>query len=151
MLALGLLFFSDVLWGASTDCVKTPEHAECGAKGISLQSETAQGAAPKEPRLGERQELLERIITLNRLAETLRAAGRYAECEPLYRQALDLCRNLNSQDPNTGVILSNLAELYRVQGRLEEADLLYRQALERLERTLGGEHLFVATVLNNWA
>ena len=69
-LALGLLFLSEVLWGASTDCVKNPKGAGCGPKGISFQSEPAQKAAPKEPRPAERQELLERIITLNRLAET---------------------------------------------------------------------------------
>ena len=81
----------------------------------------------------------------------MRSAGRYADSEPLYRQALHLCSDLSSQDSNTGVILNNLAELYRVQGRLDDADLLYRQALERLEPTLGAEHPFVAMVLNNWA
>jgi len=42
-----------------------------------------------------------------------------------------------------------LAELYRLQGNYGRAELLYKRALAHLEQTLGPEHPYVATILEN--
>ena len=82
-------------------------------QGDLFQKDTAQATTPGHLLPAGRQELLERVMSLNRLAETMQSAGRVRrDSEPLYGQAFDLCRDLSSQDSNTGVILNNLAELY---------------------------------------
>ena len=48
-------------------------------------------------------------------------------------------------------MFNNLALLYTKQGRLNEAEPLYLRSLAMVERTLGPEHLDVATSLNNLA
>ena len=78
----------------------------------------------------ERSSLIERAGELNGSAERLRAEGRYLESEPLYREALELIRQVNGEpDPNTAGVMNNLAELCRIQNRLEEANRLYQESL----------------------
>lgn len=58
----------------------------------------------------------------------------------------------------TGVQMSyfadkRLASIKRtaLQGNYEEAEALYTKVVKIFERSLGAEHLHVATALNNWA
>ncbi|HEX2524462.1 MAG TPA: hypothetical protein VHP35_20300, partial [Terriglobia bacterium] len=75
LLPLALLLLSEVLLGTSTDCVRNPKGAGCGTKGISFQRDTAQATTPGNLLPAGRQGLLGRVISLNRLAETMRSAG----------------------------------------------------------------------------
>jgi tetratricopeptide (TPR) repeat protein len=99
---------------------------------------------------GDGSEALARL--LNQTASYLQAQGRYDEAEPLYRQALELRRELlGERHPDVATSLNNLAGLYRAQGRYDEAEPLYRQALELSRELLGERHPDVATSLNNLA
>ena len=82
----------------------------------------------------------------------LNSRARYAEAEPLFKQALEVWQKLlGSEHPNVALSMNNLAELYRVQGRYAEAEPLYMQALELYKKLLGSEHPHVATNMNNLA
>jgi tetratricopeptide (TPR) repeat protein len=86
------------------------------------------------------------------LATLYGTAGRYAEAEPLYREALAIRREALPQGhPDIAQSLNNLAELYRVTGRYGEAEPLYREALDIYREALGDAHPNVATSLNNLA
>jgi tetratricopeptide (TPR) repeat protein len=87
--------------------------------------------------------------SLNNLAELYRTQGRYAEAEPLYLEAMEMCRRLLG--PDVASSLNNLAEFYRAQGRYEEAEPLYLEAMGIYKRLLGEEHPDIATSLNNLA
>ena len=90
--------------------------------------------------------------TLNNLAALYDSQGRYDQAEPLYLQALELCKRLLGEDhPQVATSFNNLAGLYESQGRYEQAEPLYLQALELRKRLLGEEHPYVATTLNNLA
>jgi tetratricopeptide (TPR) repeat protein len=79
--------------------------------------------------------------SLNNLAGSYDARGRYAEAEPLYTQALLINhRVLGGDHPNTASSLNNLASLYYACGRYAEAEPLYKEALEIMEWVLGVEH-----------
>jgi tetratricopeptide (TPR) repeat protein len=78
--------------------------------------------------------------------------GRYAEAEPLYRQALQLRRSLLGEEhPDVAESLNNLASLYSSQGRYAKAEPLWLQALELWRRPHREEHPDVAITLNNLA
>ncbi len=69
-------------------------------------------------------------LSLNNLAELLRAQGRSGEAEPLFRQALAIREAaLGPDHPNTAQSLNNLAALLWAQGRYGEAESMYRRAL----------------------
>ena len=79
--------------------------------------------------------------SLNNLAGLYRSQGRYEEAEPLYLEALDLCKRLlGDNHPSVATSLNNLAELYRSQGRYKEAEPLHLQALDLYKRLLGDNH-----------
>ena len=60
-----------------------------------------------------------------RQGEALYAAGRYAEAEPRWREALVRAeRELGPEHPGTAGLLGNLAALYRQEGRTDEAGAL---------------------------
>ncbi|MGF1576398.1 MAG: tetratricopeptide repeat protein [Cyanophyceae cyanobacterium] len=87
---------------------------------------------------------------LSRLAQLYRAQGRYGEAEPLFQQALEICRSQLGEDhPDTATTLNNLGALYESQGRYGEAEPLYQQALEIRRSQLGEDHPDTATSLNN--
>jgi tetratricopeptide (TPR) repeat protein len=89
---------------------------------------------------------------LSSRALALRALGRFAEAEPLFRRALAISeQGVGSDHPNVASALNNLAELLRATGRLGEAEPLYRRALDIGERVFGPDHPEVATDLNNLA
>ncbi|MEM9667087.1 MAG: tetratricopeptide repeat protein, partial [Bacteroidota bacterium] len=76
--------------------------------------------------------------SLNNLAHLYQSQGRYAEAEPLYKQALAVREQvLGEEHPSTATSLNNLAHLYQSQGRYAEAESLYKQALAVREQVLG--------------
>ncbi len=89
---------------------------------------------------------------LNEHALTIEALGRYAEAEPLFRQALEIdAKTIGTEHPRYAEHLNNLAALLQVMGRHDEAEPLYRQALEIDAKTIGTEHPSYAVDLNNLA
>jgi tetratricopeptide (TPR) repeat protein len=55
--------------------------------------------------------------------------GRYAEAEPLYKEALAIkAKVLGKEHPSYATSCNNLAELYESQGRYAEAELLRKEA-----------------------
>ena len=78
--------------------------------------------------------------------------GDYARAEPLYRQALEICKKvLGENHPDYATSLNNLAVLYHSQGDYARAEPLFRQALEIRKKALGENHPDYATSLNNLA
>jgi tetratricopeptide (TPR) repeat protein len=92
--------------------------------------------------------------SLNNLAGLYESQGKWAEAEPLYDEALAICRTLFGERPNNDLAtsLNNLAGLYRSQGKWAEAEPLYDEALA-ICRTLFGErpNNDLASSLNNLA
>jgi tetratricopeptide (TPR) repeat protein len=85
-------------------------------------------------------------------AGVLYRAGKFADAEPLFKQALAIReKTLDPDDPNLATSLNNLAELYRVQGRYADAEPLYKRALAIYEKVRGPDNPNVATLLNNLA
>jgi len=59
---------------------------------------------------------------LNNLARFLRAAGNYAEAEPLFKRALSITeRALGPDHPDVANVLENYADLLRDTERAQEA------------------------------
>ncbi len=78
------------------------------------------------------------------------ATGRYAEAEPLYREALAVTEQaLGKEHPDYAIRLNNLAGLLRATGRQDEAEPLYREAVAVIEAALGGEHPTSKTLRGN--
>ena len=78
---------------------------------------------------------------MNKLARFYGNQGQPSEAEPIYQQALDLCKQQLGEDLlDVAVCLSNLAKFYDRQNRYSEAELSYNQALELRQRLLGEEH-----------
>ena len=89
--------------------------------------------------------------SLNNLAELYRSQGRYTEAEPLYREALDLRKQLlGDNHPDVAQSLNNLASLYYYQGRYEEAEPLYLEAINIFRERLGENHPHTQTVYRNY-
>lgn len=86
------------------------------------------------------------------VAFVLTDMARYAEGEPLLRQAMKLREEMLEQDdPAVAEVLNNLAALLQATNRLEAAEPLMRRALEIDEKSYGPEHPRVAIHLNNLA
>lgn len=78
---------------------------------------------------------------LNEHALTLRATGRSAQAEPLYREALEITREtLGPRHPALATTLDNLAGLLRATGRAGKAVPLYLEALGIVRASLGDAH-----------
>ncbi|MCT7990299.1 tetratricopeptide repeat protein [Laspinema olomoucense] len=78
--------------------------------------------------------------------------GEYGKAEPLWKQAMNICRKvLGDEHPDTATSLNNLALLYKSQGRYREAEPLFLQALNIRRKVLGDEHPDIAGSLNNLA
>jgi len=94
-------------------------------------------------------EHVEVAASLNNLAATYRALGRYDEAEPLYVRSLGIREKvLGAENPEVATSLNNLAALHDARGDLDGAEPLYRLALKIRER-VGPESLETAAVLNN--
>ena len=88
----------------------------------------------------------------NQTAYYLRDQAQYTVAEPLYKQAMEICRTaLGERHPHYAASLNNLAELYRAMGRHADAEPLYKQAMEICRTALGERHPHYAASLNNLA
>ena len=98
---------------------------------------------------GERSPETARV--LNNLARVLRATGRYAEAEPLYRHALEIDRTTRGEEyPASVASLNNLAHVLRATGQYAEAGPLYQQAVEIVRTALGDEHPHTRRLAGNY-
>ena len=90
------------------------------------------------------------VQSLGDLASLYRVQGRYAEAEPLFKQALKIAeKTFASDDLEVSSVLNNLAVLYKYRNRFPQAERLYRRALAIVEKSLGPEHPEVATIYHN--
>lgn len=71
-------------------------------------------------------------------------AGRYAEAERLYRQALAVYQALDPNSQNTGVALNNFGLALENQRKFAEAEKAYLAAQPIRARVLGADRLCVA-------
>src|SRR5262249_54152986 len=92
--------------------------------------------------------------SLNNLASVLQARGKFAEAEPLFRDALDMKRRhyRRQDDPDLALSLNNLANVLEAQGKYAEAEPLYRDAVAMCRRLYPNrDHPDLARGLNNLA
>ena len=79
-----------------------------------------------------------RALTLAESAQTLAEQYRFAEAEPLYKQAMEIFeRNLPADDPNKAILFYDVGVFYEDQGRYEEAEEVYLKSLEIREKRFG--------------
>ncbi|HNP62819.1 MAG TPA: tetratricopeptide repeat protein [Woeseiaceae bacterium] len=89
---------------------------------------------------------------LNNVAYTLHVEGEYRDAELLYREAIEMNRELLGNDhPDIAMALNNLAFVIREEGDLDSTIEMARESLETYRRTLGDEHPSVARGMNNLA
>jgi tetratricopeptide (TPR) repeat protein/CHAT domain-containing protein len=89
---------------------------------------------------------------MNNLAVLMRAQGKLAEAESLYKEALAIHQQLfKGHHPDVAASLNNLAGLYQARGRLAEAEPLYKEALAMRQQLYKEDHPAIATSLNNLA
>jgi tetratricopeptide (TPR) repeat protein len=71
------------------------------------------------------------VSLLNQVGKIYDDRSRWPEAEPLYLEALAICRELFGSSANNDLAtrLNNLANLYKSQGRWTEAEPLYLEAL----------------------
>ena len=88
----------------------------------------------------------------NDLGTLLWHTSRYAEAEPLMREALEVTEvAFGTHHPNMAACLNNLALLLQDTNRNEDAESLFRTALDVTEAAFGKHHPNVAVRLNNLA
>jgi tetratricopeptide (TPR) repeat protein len=76
--------------------------------------------------------------------------GKFAEAEPLYREALDRGRRVLGDDhPATLFSINNYGYLLASMERLDEAETYYHEALDGFRRTLGDDHPDTLTSIYN--
>jgi CHAT domain-containing protein/tetratricopeptide (TPR) repeat protein len=73
---------------------------------------------------------------LNQLGLILRARGKYADAEPVFREVLEMNRRLypKRDHPNTAEALNNLALVLHDRGKYADAEPLYRDAVVMYRR-----------------
>src|SRR5208283_1551080 len=93
----------------------------------------------------------ETATALNNLAITYGKIARYAEAEPLLRQAIAIDeKTLGKEHPVFATDYNNLASVLQDQGKYAEAEPLYRQAIAIDEKALGKEHPNTVTAQKNY-
>jgi tetratricopeptide (TPR) repeat protein len=103
----------------------------------------AEGFGPTDPRLA---------TSLNSLGVLYGAGGKFEQCEPLFRRALEITEKISGPDsPQVAASINNLAAFYRGQGKLAEAEAQYKRALAIQEKAMGAGDPAVAAALNNLA
>jgi tetratricopeptide (TPR) repeat protein len=91
--------------------------------------------------------LLEAVSSLGGL---LLQQGRYAEAEPLFREAITLSEQIFGREHvEVATPLNNLAVCHKYMARFTDAGPLYQRALGITERALGPAHPDVATIYHN--
>jgi tetratricopeptide (TPR) repeat protein len=94
----------------------------------------------------------EAIAALDHLGEIFRAEGKYAEAEPLLKQALEAKEHkFGSDHLDVAAGLSNLALLYYCEGNYDAAEPLYKRAVEIRERNLGPDDPAVLQTIQFYA
>ena len=92
------------------------------------------------------------LSSINDLALLYSNQGKYAEAEPLYKEALaGRQKALGQEHPDTLSSINDLALLYYVQGKYSEAEPLYKEALAGRQKALGQEHPHTLSSINNLA
>ena len=112
-------------------------------KQFTAAAKEAEQLGPQDPRLA---------TTLNSLAETHRAQGRFEEAETFHKRALSIREKaLGPGHAATAQSLNNLAAIYKAQRRYAEAIPLLKRALEINEKLLGRDHPDLAPDLKSLA
>ena len=97
---------------------------------------------------------IETIKSMNNLATLYKIQGRYDEAEPLFKETLELIRQLDSygpEHPDTLSIQDNLAMMYRSQKQYREAEVNYDFVLLKRREILGPDHRQTLSSMNNLA
>ena len=89
--------------------------------------------------------------SLNDLAGNTHSMGDYAKAEPLFRQALEIRKQVLGEKSDYATSLHNLAGLHESMGDYAQAALLLQQALDIFKQVLGEKHPKYATSINNLA
>ncbi len=93
-----------------------------------------------------------KALVTNNFGILLHEDGDLERSEALFRQAMELRRQLGQLDSQHGLRLrNNLAVCRRAQGDLEEAEALLRGVLKSLREKLPEPHADIATAVNNLA
>uniref|UniRef100_Q024L1 Tetratricopeptide TPR_2 repeat protein n=1 Tax=Solibacter usitatus (strain Ellin6076) TaxID=234267 RepID=Q024L1_SOLUE len=148
------LLYRDSVYGVpmDPDRVRTRSASESlGAAEVMAQEavEIQRSLALKDTSADQAREL---ALALNVQGSLLQESGRYAEAEPLAKEALEIRKRvLGEEHPDTIRSQNNLAGLYQRMGRYAEAEPLYRNALATRERLRGAEHPDTLKVVNNLA
>ncbi len=90
---------------------------------------------------------LEEMWAMYEQADAFREAGRYAEAERLYVQAL--AHPASEDETEWATTANSLGILYKYMGRYDEAEPLYHKSLAILERSLGPDHPDIASLYHN--
>jgi len=86
------------------------------------------------------------------MANVLGDLDRYDEAGALYRESLDLCRQIYEGDHlMVAYALDNLAIYHDFSGDRDQAEPLYREALAMLRRIYDGDHPELAQTMGNLA
>ncbi len=94
----------------------------------------------------------EHANSLNNLAVIYLIQEQYKEAEPLYKQTLDIKKNIfGDKHKSTANTLSNLAGLYQKQERYKEAEPLLKESIIIKKELLGESHPDTAISINNLA
>lgn len=118
----------------------------------------------KQGRYAEEESLLKHYISIpesvreaffqTQSLELLRLFGPtspyFAEAQPLVERYIST-QKMAREDDSFARGLFALASLYKAQDKYAEAEPLYQRSLAIAEKAFGPEHLFVATVLDNYA
>lgn len=106
-----------------------------------LDTHPAPTVDPRVPRVAEASagsEQINRVRTLNDLAQALAVQGKVAEAELSYRQAIEIYEAVSGpDDPNLANLLGNLATHYMLQGNYATAEPLLRRAIAIFKAALG--------------
>jgi serine/threonine-protein kinase len=85
-----------------------------------------------------------RTYALNNMGLLLSRQERFAEAEPLLREALRIQDRANGRNhPRTITAMTNLGQMLRDAGRYDEAEALLRQGLELRQQVLDADDRFV--------
>jgi len=92
------------------------------------------------------------LAALNRRAEELYRAGRYAEAMPFAKRALALAERVRRPGHlDIGNAVNRVALIYTQQGRYADAEPLYKRVLAIKEKALGAEHPEIGNALHGLA
>ena len=95
---------------------------------------------------------LETFTSMSYLALLYQYQGKYADAEPLYKDALaGYQKAFGHEHPDTLTSMDNLALLYRYQGKYADAEPLNKDALAGYQKALGHEHPDTLTSMSNLA